>query len=113
MELNWGMFIAAAALLSLGCLVPNRWLPANLPNDKLMHFGGFGGLALLALPLAGSRFEGLCWLGGLLLASWLIECLQQLVPERGFCWRDMAANAAGIGCAGLLALAYTTVRATP
>jgi hypothetical protein len=34
--------------------------------------------------------------------GWLIECLQALVPDRRFCWRDLAANAAGIGCAALV-----------
>ena len=30
-----------------GCLLPNEWLPP-LPNDKLMHFGAYAALALLA-----------------------------------------------------------------
>lgn len=105
------MFLALAVLLTVGCLVPNSWLPATLPNDKLMHFGGFGLLALLALPLARNWREGAWCLAGVLLASLAIECLQQLVPERRFCWRDLAANAAGVACAGLLGLAYGAVGA--
>jgi VanZ family protein len=103
------MFSALAVLLTVGCLLPNSWLPAALPNDKLMHFAGFGLLALLALPLAHNRREGLWCLAGVLLASLAIECLQVLVPERHFCWRDLAANAAGVACAGLIGLAYGAI----
>ena len=99
------LLIAAGAVVLAGCLVPNRWLPP-LPNDKLMHVLAFGGLAVLALRVAHGRTESLLWLGGLLVASWAIECLQQLVPDRSFCWRDMAANAAGIALAGVGALLY-------
>ncbi|MBC7861172.1 MAG: VanZ family protein [Burkholderiaceae bacterium] len=95
--MSWEMvlFLTGMALVSAGCLVPARWLPP-LPNDKLLHFLAFGGLTLLALRLVGGRGELIYWLGGLLLAGWLIEALQNLVPGRSFCWRDMAANAAGI-----------------
>jgi VanZ family protein len=101
--MDLGLFIAAAAVLCAGCLMPNRLLPP-LPNDKFMHFAGFAVLSVLALRLAHGRAQALCWLAGLLLGGWLIECLQQLVPDRGFCWRDMAANAAGIGVVAVGAL---------
>lgn len=89
------MFVGAAAALSAGCLVPNRWLP-RLPNDKFLHFAGYALLSVLALRAAGSANEGWLWLLGLLIGGWLIECLQAFVPGRRFCWRDVAANAAGI-----------------
>ncbi|PHV07841.1 hypothetical protein CSQ96_08090 [Janthinobacterium sp. BJB412] len=89
------LFLLALGAVCLGCLLPAGWLPL-LPNDKLLHFGAFGGLTLLALRLARGWAELPYWLGGLLLAGWLIELLQQLVPGRAFCWRDLAANAAGI-----------------
>ncbi len=41
--------------------------------------------------------------GTLRAAGVVIELLQFLVPGRGFCWRDVAANAAGIAAAGLCA----------
>jgi hypothetical protein len=98
------VFMAACALVGLACLVPNRWLPP-LPNDKLLHFGAFGGLAALALPLAADRAEGALWLGGLFLGGWVIEYLQgRLVPDRHFCWRDVAANGGGICFTALCAL---------
>lgn len=99
---NLGIFIISTLVLAAGCLVPNRWLPAGLPNDKLLHFAGFGVLGLLALPLAGTTTEGALLLAALLALSWLIECLQQLVPDRSFSWRDLAANAAGLASAGLI-----------
>lgn len=89
------LFVGAATAMCTGCLVPNRWLP-RLPNDKLMHFGGFALLSVLALRVAEGRTEMMLWLLGLLLGGWLIECLQALVPDRSFCWRDIGANAAGI-----------------
>jgi hypothetical protein len=102
------LFITACVLVCAGCLVPNRWLP-RLPNDKLMHFAAFGCLAALALPLAGSRTQGALLLGALLVAGWAIECLQQLLPDRNFCWRDMAANAGGVGVVGICALLYSVM----
>lgn len=88
-------FLLGITAVSLGCLVPAAWLPP-LPNDKLLHFLAFGGLTVLAARLAQDWTELRYWLLGLLLAGWTIEALQNLVPGRKFCWRDMAANAAGI-----------------
>ena len=104
------LFICACVLVAAGCLVPNRWLP-RLPNDKLMHFAAFAGLAVLALAQARDRTEGALLLGALLVGGWAIECLQQLVPDRRFCWRDMAANACGIGLVGACALLYSLLPA--
>jgi VanZ family protein len=93
----------AGVAVVAGCLVPNRWLPSSLPNDKLLHFASFAGLSLLALRIAHDRTEAALWLLGLLLGGWLIECLQALVPDRGFSWRDIGANAAGIATVALSA----------
>jgi VanZ family protein len=103
------LVIACGGALAAGCLVPNRWLPASLPNDKFLHFAGFGTLGLLALPLVSSRLEGAVLLAALLVLSWAIECLQQLVPDRDFSWRDLAANAAGLALAGLIGLGYASI----
>lgn len=97
----------AATAVCVGCLVPNRWLPP-LPNDKFLHFASFAVLAALALRVAQGRTEALLWLLGLLVAGWLIECLQSLVPDRRFCWRDIAANAGGIAFAAVGAQLYVT-----
>lgn len=89
------LFLGAAAGLTTGCLVPNRWLPP-LPNDKLMHFVGFALLGVIGLRMAQDSLQVVYWLAGLLVLGWVIECLQSLVPDRAFCWRDMGANAAGL-----------------
>lgn len=94
--------LAGAAVVA-GCLVPNRWLPPAMPNDKLLHFASFGVLSLLALRIAHDRTEAAYWLLGLLVGGWVIECLQSLVPDRSFSWRDIGANAAGIAAAALCA----------
>ena len=96
-----------ATAVCVGCLVPNRWLPP-LPNDKFLHFASFAVLAMLALRIAQGRTEAFFWLLGLLVAGWLIECLQALVPDRRFCWRDIGANAAGIAFAAASAQLYVT-----
>lgn len=98
------LFVCAATALVAACLVPNRWLPP-LPNDKLLHFGAFAVLTVLALRAAQGPLEASWWLIGLLAGGWLIECLQSLVPDRRFCWRDLAANAAGIAAVALPAYA--------
>lgn len=104
MSLDGLLFVCIATFLSIGCLVPNRWLPP-LPNDKFLHFAGFAVLSILALRVAQGRSEAVCWLAGLLVSGWLIECLQTFVPGRRFCWRDLAANAAGIAAIALPAFA--------
>lgn len=89
------LILLGTVAVSVGCLVPARWLPA-LPNDKLLHFLAYGGLALLAGRIAQSGAELFFWLTGLFVIGWFIELLQKWVPGRSFCWRDMAANTAGI-----------------
>jgi len=108
MMLEWklGLLILGGAVFTVGCLVPNRWLPANLPNDKLMHFAAFAVLGVLALSGAQSHAQALVWMIGLSLAGGAIECLQQLVPDRGFSWRDIAANVAGVLFAGAAVQLY-------
>jgi hypothetical protein len=102
------LFCLGSVAVALGCMIPNRYLPASLPNDKFLHFASFAVLAALALRIAHGWMQAGLWLLGLLIAGWAIECLQALVPDRKFCWRDIGANAAGIaftaGCAGLWAI---------
>lgn len=95
------LFLALAFAVLLGCLIPSAWLPP-LPNDKLMHFLAFGVLCLLAGQMAHGGLELLLCMIGLLLAGLAIECLQNLVPGRKFCWRDMGANTAGILTGGVV-----------
>lgn len=94
-----------ASMVCAGCLVPNRWLP-RLPNDKFLHFASFALLGMLALRIAHGHTQAAFWLLGLFVLGWLIECLQALVPDRRFCWRDVGANAGGIAFAALLTQIY-------
>ncbi|MES2073267.1 MAG: VanZ family protein [Pseudomonadota bacterium] len=95
MHLELLLFIFASMAICVGCLVPARWLPP-LRHDKWMHFLAFAGLSILAKLVADTPKELMLWLFGLLLAGLAIEILQNWVPGRKFCWRDMAANMAGI-----------------
>lgn len=92
-------FLVGLVAIPVGCLVPNSRLP-RLPNDKVMHFVAFGGMALLAGRLAHGNGQTALALAAVFVASWCIEVLQKWVPGRDFCWRDLAANAAGVLCAG-------------
>lgn len=95
----WIGFIVVAVGVAVGCLLPSRWLPA-LPNDKLLHFLAFGSLSFLAAHIASNGAHLVWWLIGLFLAGALIEILQKWIPGRDFCWRDLAANTAGIVLVG-------------
>lgn len=103
---EWIVFGAIALGITGGCLVPARWLPP-LPNDKLMHFLAYGVLALMIGHLVKANAAFFLSLAVLLLASLLIEILQNFVPGRKFCWFDMMANAAGILMAALLSQLLT------
>lgn len=95
--------------ISVGCLTPARLLPP-LPNDKLMHFMAYLILALIATRIASSLSEFLVWAVGLFCLGVLIEFLQDLLPDRKFCWKDVGANAAGIA---LIALFSPQLVVTP
>ena len=99
--MRWELVVLLAGMVAIpiGCLLPQHRMPA-LPNDKVLHFIAFGVMGLMAGRLADSPLHAALALGAVLVASWLIEVLQMLVPGRDFCWRDMAANAAGVACAG-------------
>jgi len=102
--MQWEMFafISATLFLIAGCVVPAAWLPP-LPNDKLLHFAAFAGLSLLAMRLVNNGAELAVWLLALFLAGLGIEIIQSVDPGRRFCWKDLAANTAGI-CAALICI---------
>lgn len=98
--MSWELivFMAASIAVVIGCLLPAGWLPP-LPHDKLLHFGAFALLTTLALRIESDWYQRIIWIAGLLMAGLAIELLQRRVPGRNFCWRDMAANTAGVGLA--------------
>lgn len=98
---GWILFTLFAIAIAGGCLAPAQWLPP-LPNDKLLHFLAYGGLAVIAGHIATTLTGYVYFLIALLIAGFVIEILQNFVPGRKFCKRDMAANTAGILVAALL-----------
>lgn len=105
MRWELAVLLAGTVAIPVGCLLPQHRMPA-LPNDKLLHFLAFGLMALMAGRLADSGLQAGLALAAVFVASWLIEVLQNLVPGRNFCWRDMAANTAGVVCAGVFLAAF-------
>jgi VanZ family protein len=88
----WSAF---ALSVVAGCLVPAAWLPAWLPNDKLLYLVSY---ALLALPVAALASTWQQTAAGaviLLLAGLAVEIAQHFIPRRSFCKRDLLANAGG------------------
>lgn len=102
MTWEWLCLLTGSVAVSVGCLLPARWVPP-LPNDKLLHFLAFGALTLLTERVAQGWWQLAAGCGLLLAGGGLIELLQNLVPGRQFCWRDLAANAAGIATAAACA----------
>lgn len=101
MSLEIGFFLLIASAVTFGSLVPTRVLPP-LPNDKLMHFVAYAGLAMLLIRIAPDKLAFFC-IAMLFISGWLIEVLQNLVPGRKFCWHDMVANMCGIFCGVVIA----------
>jgi len=96
---------AFALAVVVGCLVPADWLPARLPNDKLLHFVSYAVLALPIATVTSTLAQNAAGAVILLLAGFAIEVAQHFVPGRSFCMRDMAANAAGVLIGTLIGLA--------
>lgn len=100
--MRWEMVVLLVGMVAIpiGCLLPAGWLPP-LPNDKLLHFVAFGGMSLMAGRMAPPGYVALA-LAAVFAIGWLIEILQHWVPGRSYCWRDLAANGAGIAAAACL-----------
>jgi VanZ family protein len=86
-----------------------EWVVEHPGSDKLGHFVLIGGLAFMLNLALGMRRIALgpvhVALGGLLIAVAITmeEFSQLYIPSRKFDWGDLAANYAGILCAGWLA----------
>ncbi|MBY0573940.1 MAG: VanZ family protein [Undibacterium sp.] len=91
-------FALVASAVCFGSLLPAHWLPP-IKNDKLAHFVAFGTLTFLAQLAAENSLEFLIWGCSLALAGLVIELAQKFVPGRNFCWKDVAANLAGMSFA--------------
>jgi hypothetical protein len=78
------LFVLGTVAVSIGCLMPARWLPP-LPNDKLLHFLAFGTLAGLAVRIAQGSRQRIGALFAVFVIGFVIELLQSIVPGRKFC----------------------------
>lgn len=84
-----------------GSVLPGRWLPSWLPNDKLLHAAAYGTLTALALAEFGLSADGLLAAAAIFLVGLGLEAVQHHVPGRSFSAGDVAANVAGMA-AGLM-----------
>ena len=83
--------------LAVGELLPGSMLQfRHMPNDKLLHFGGYFVAAALAPAAFESRLRASLVSMGLVLFGVLLEFIQRFVPGRTFSLADMAANTAGV-----------------
>ncbi len=102
------LLVMGAAVVLWGLLSPVQRLPAwSHKHDKLLHALAFAAFAILA-SLSWPNFHHMgLWLL-LVLIGLASEGLQQLTPERKFCWRDAIANAIGAALGlGLINLFHT------
>ncbi len=96
--------MASLAILTVS-LMPGKSLPTNIIWwDKAGHFIAYCGLAGICRLASNKRAD---WqlIIAVILFSFLIELLQQLVPNRSFEWYDLLANGLG-ALAGTLIAKY-------
>ena len=89
------LFFAALVVVVVGTVVPGSSIPSSGGlNDKVLHFIGYFGLALLGgTGWPDRRLALLLWMP---LFGMALEVVQGvLIPYRAFEWYDGAANAAG------------------
>lgn len=90
------LFLIVLTGTCAGSLLPARWLPQWLPNDKVLHVGFYFALTMLAL--AEFNLAGWGALAVLLVfaVGLILEFVQNHVPGRGFSMGDIASNTFGI-----------------
>lgn len=124
--LSWGptLRIASACLvlywiaIFIGTHIPGPAVP-NLGNDKLLHFGAFGGLAFLvawALPTkeGQAHIRGLITLGLIVGYAMVDEISQNFIPGRTCSLGDFVADAIGavMGLTAYFVIKAVLVRST-
>ncbi len=93
------VLLGAIVMLAIGSLTPSHYLPQASVQDKILHFLGYAGVALLTMAVVRSpqrQLSCLVWLTALGVA---LEFAQLFVPGRAFELWDMAANGCGVFCA--------------
>lgn len=96
------LFIFASLAILTVSLLPGKSLPSNLIWDKAGHFIAYCGLAGICRFASNKR---LTWqlILGVVIFSFVIELLQQLIPNRSFEWYDLLANSLGAIAGGFIA----------
>ena len=79
-------------------LRPHTWLPMLGWSDKLLHFGGYFGLAFLPVLAFETRRVAVIASLSMILVGGAIELGQHFSPGRQPDILDMAANTAGVVC---------------
>lgn len=105
--LSWGPALRIASVclilywlaIFIGTHIPGSSVP-KLGNDKILHFGAFGGLAFLvawALPTREGRahIQGLITLGLIVGYAMIDELTQYFIPGRNCSLGDFIADAIG------------------
>ncbi len=88
------LFVVACLAIFTVSLLPGKSLPANLIWDKAGHFIAYAGLAGIC-RFASNKRQNWQIIIAVILFSFLIELLQQLIPNRSFEWYDLLANGLG------------------
>jgi VanZ family protein len=109
----WLAVVAATATGELlpGSSVPMRFVSWTGVSDKLLHFGAYLLISLLAVLLFRRRVA-FALAGGAVLLGVTLEFVQKLVPGRSFEIRDMTANTLGV-FVGLMAIVCAKRRLAP
>ncbi len=98
------LFAIACLAIFLVSLLPGQKLP-NLIWDKAGHFIAYFGLAVIC-RFASNKHPAWQLFLGILAFSFVIELLQQLIPNRSFEWLDLLANGLGTIVGLLLAILF-------
>ncbi|NVJ66998.1 MAG: VanZ family protein [Gammaproteobacteria bacterium] len=88
------LFLIACLAVFIVSLLPGKVLPSSLIWDKAGHFIAYCGLAGICRFASNKRAD---WqlIMAVIVFSFAIELLQQLIPNRSFEWYDLLANSLG------------------
>lgn len=90
------LFLATLTLLIVGSLTPAEHVPVVTAQDKLLHFGAYAVVAVLAMLSIRSSRNRMIGLAALVLLGLALELAQLFVPGRSFDLWDLAANGGGV-----------------
>lgn len=95
------LFVMASSVVLIVSLLPGKLLPTTI-WDKAGHFIAYCGLAGIC-RFASNKRQTWQLILGVIIFSFSIELLQQLIPNRSFEWYDLVANGLGAISGGFMA----------